>query len=358
MEEKISLRQFLVIIFVSLLSPMVHMTSVITDQIAGRGGWLAYMVVLVLVGILVLLLGWAFRRIPEGGLGALLRLGFGDRLGRVLCGVGAAVLLVRLGIALRFYAERFVSTLYPDTELGMFFAVLLALVVWISGKSFGTLARTGQIFFLAIILVTAVVVAFNLPLIKPYYIWPVWTGDLPKIGWAGFVCMEMLSISFGALFCLSLVGERDNGTALCLKWLAGICVLATVLNVVTTGVFSSKLTPSLQIPFFVLAKEVRIEGALERMESFVAALWVLTDVVFIALLTRTFQIAAGECIQSKRKELSDAAVLVVLPLGYLIAGSAFRLEVFYQSWFMWGEAVCFYLLPVCAVGLGRWRGRL
>lgn len=358
MEERISLRQFLVMLFVALLSTMVHIAPVVTDQIAGRAGWLAYAVVLVIMGSMILLLGWAFRRIPEGGLGALLRLGFGEQIGRVLCGVSAVVLLIRLGMALRFYAERFVSTLYPETELGMFFAVLLALVVWVNGKSFGTLARAGQIFFLAIILVVAMVVVFNLPLIQPYYIWPVWTADLPKIGWAGFVCTELLSVSFGTLFCLSLVGERDNGTATCLRWLVGICVLATVLSVVTTGVFSSKLTPSLQIPFFVLAKEVRIEGALERVESFVAALWVFTDVMLIALLTKAFQIAAGECIQSERKELGDAAVLVVLPLGYLIAGSIFQLTVFYETWFMWGAAVCFYLLPVCAVGLGRWKGKL
>lgn len=358
MEERISLRQFLVMLFVALLSPLVHMTPVVTDQIAGRGGWLAYMVVLVIMGSLTLLLGWAFRRIPNGGLGALLRLGFGDRLGRVLCGISAVVLLLRLGMALRFYAERFVSTLYPDTELGMFFAVLLALVVWVNSRSFGTLARTGQIFFLAIILVVAMVVAFNLPLIKPYYIWPVWTEDLTKIGRAGLVCTEMLSVSFGTLFCLSLVGERDNGTATCLRWLTGICVLATVLSIVTTGVFSSKLTPSLQIPFFVLAKEIRIEGALERIESFVAAVWVFTDVILMALLTKAFQLAVGECIQTERKELGDAAVLVVLPLGYLIAGSIFQLTVFYETWFMWGAAICFYLLPICAVGLGRWKGKL
>lgn len=358
MGEQISLRQFLVMLFVALLSPLVHIAPVVTDQIAGRAGWLAYVVVLVIMGGLILLLGWAFRRIPNGGMGALLRLGFGERLGRALCGVSAVVLLVRMGMALRFYAERFVSTLYPDTGLGMFFAVLLALVVWVNGKSFGTLARAGQIFFLAIILVVALVVAFNLPLIRPYYIWPVWTEDFPKIGRAGFVCTEMLSVSFGTLFCLSLVRERDNGTATCLRWLAGICALATVLSVVTTGVFSSKLTLSLQIPFFVLAKEIRIEGALERIESFVAALWVFTDVILISLLAKSFQIAAGECIRSERKELGDAAVLVVLPLGYLIAGSIFQLSVFYETWFMWGAAVCFYLLPVCAVGLGRWRGKL
>lgn len=358
MKDNISLRQFLVLEFVALMPPLIRVTPGALDRVAGRGGWLSFLIVFLLVGAVILIMGWAFRRLPEGGMGELYCLSYGKTLGRVICGISAVMLLLMLGMTLRFYAERFVSSLYPNTDMGMFFLVVLAMAIWMNSRGFGTLARAGQIFFLGIVLVVVGVLAMNLPSVKLYEVWPVWTGDVPAIIQAGLFATTVTGTGIGFLFCLNQVDERGCGTALAIKWLAGMCALYTVLAFIITGVFSAHLTPELQIPFFALAKEVRIEGALERMESFVAALWVFTDVVMITLLLRAFCAAMKVCLLTKRKELGNAAALFLLPAGYLITGSSFQLEKLYEQWLIWGVVVCFYVFPLGAAAVGRLRGKL
>ena len=358
MSDTISLRQFLVLVFVSLFALLVRVVPGNVDRIAGRGGWLSMAVVFLVVGAFILLVGWAFQRLPGGGLGTLFRVSFGDGLGRVCCGLSAAVLFLLLGLSLRFYAERFASTLYPDTELGLFFTVLLFMAVWLSGKRFGTLARAGQIFFLCLVAVMVVVLVLNLNSVRLYHVWPVWLHNIKEVGQAGLFVTGVFGIAFGTLFCLPQVKDRSGGIKLALSWLGGLCALVALMGFIITGVFSANLTTTLQIPFFTLAKEVRVEGAFERMESLVAAMWVFTDVVLMGLLLRSFSKAVGECIQIERPELCDAVVLLLLPMGYLVAGSSFQLQTFYERWLIWVEAGCFYLLPLLAVIVGRIRGRL
>lgn len=357
MREKITLRQFLVLEFVALMPPLIRATPSIFDRVAGRGGYLSFVVAFAVMAAVVSVLSRALRRLPEGGLGELYCVSFGDGMGRLLSGVSAGLLLLIMVVALRFYGERFVSSLYPETDMGMFFLVGIGLALWLDRRPFGTLARSGQIFFLGIVVVIVGILAMNLPSVRLYEVWPVGAGMLGGVAKAGYMGATMLSIGVGLLFSLNQVNERRGGEGLALWWLAGICLLYLCMAFVITGVFSAHLTPALQIPFFALAKEVRIVGALERMESFVAALWVFADVVMLAMLLRSFRCALGVFIGSERRELSDGAALFLVPAGYLIAGSVFSLEKLFERGISAAAAVCFLALPVAAAAVGALRRR-
>lgn len=358
MKDQISLRQFLVLEFVAMMPPLIRATPSALDRVAGRVGWMAFAVAFPVMTGVVWLLCWSLRRLPEGGLGELYCLCFGERLGRWACAVSAGVLLLMMAVSLRFYAERFVSSLYPETDMGMFFLVGLGLALWLNHRRFGTMARAGQIFFIGIIVVIGGILLMNLPAVRLCQVWPMRVSDVPGLLRSGWMVVNMLSLGTGALFALNQVEARGGGTKLTVLWLGGICLLYLCMAFVITGVFSSHLTPGMQIPFFALAKEVRIEGALERMESFVAALWVFADVIMLALLMKGFRSAVCAWIRSSREEIGDGAVLFLLPAGYLIAGSVFALEQLYEQWISLAVAAVFLVLPVLAVGIGRVRKQL
>ena len=65
-------------------------------------------------------------------------------------------------------------------------------------------------------------------------------------------------------------------------------LLAILLLALTQGVILANLGPGLvrevDVPFFALAKSVGVEGAFQRAESAVAALWIFADLVLAGLV--------------------------------------------------------------------------
>jgi hypothetical protein len=52
-------------------------------------------------------------------------------------------------------------------------------------------------------------------------------------------------------------------------------------QVVMLGVYGPELTARLDSPFFQLAKGVAVEGAFQRVESVVAAVWTFSDLILL-----------------------------------------------------------------------------
>lgn len=356
MENKISLRQFLVLLVLALMPQLVRLVPGKQAEIAGAGGWLSSLAAVIPVLVIV----WLISRVGNGisedtGLGELLCLCFGKSAGRVLCGVYGVWLLLLGCISLRFCAERFLSTIYPDTGLGLFFLVLLALEWWLCRRKLEVMARAGQIFFFAVILTLTVVIALGIGNIHIYNMWPVWVQDLPGIIKAAVPELGTMGIGVTGLFFFNQVTDRRGGGRLAAQWLVGMCLLLTVLGAVIMGAFGPKVVSSLQLPFFSLAKEIAIEGIIERVEPLVVTTWVFADVILLGVLLRGAQ-RAFSCVLGEQTETGIGPLLLLLfPGAYLIGGSAFTLEKACDIFLLAGELVLFFLIPLGAIAVGKCR---
>ena len=56
------------------------------------------------------------------------------------------------------------------------------------------------------------------------------------------------------------------------------------MQLVVVGNFGAPLAARLEIPFITLAKSIGVEGAFQRVEGLVAALWILSDLSVITML--------------------------------------------------------------------------
>ncbi len=236
---------------------------------AGRGAWLCPLLALP-VGILVC---WAV-----GQQGDLLEaeLSLGGRL--------LALVYLAWGIVLLWGgAARFVGRLERSVGSGaQSWAVLgvsLALTLYLSRRS-EVLARTGRVFFPALLGLILVVVALALPALR-------WENLLPisRQDWAGVPLgtawmMSLLGCAvFGALFPVSGEGEAR-------PWLwpaAGWFLLSAIL-LVLVGAFAPALVLRMDEPFLYLLSGVGVEGAFQRGESMLYALAALGDLSLFALL--------------------------------------------------------------------------
>src|SRR5699024_8850942 len=67
-------------------------------------------------------------------------------------------------------------------------------------------------------------------------------------------------------------------------WAGGGCLLLGAEQAVVIGNLGPQLAQRLDSPFFALAKSVGVEGAFQRVESIIAALWTFADLALLGVL--------------------------------------------------------------------------
>ena len=350
--RELSVKQYMMLLSGGLMPALVRRVPGHQAAWAGRGAWLAPLGALIPLLLIVWLIARAGQHLGEGdGLGEFYCLCFGEKLGRVVCGLCGLWLVVVGCFGLRFCAERFISSIYPDTGLGLFFLVLLAVVWWLSRQKLSVTARVGQVFFYGIVAMLALIVILVLGQVRLDRLWPVWTADLPLVLRAGGEVVNTMSLGTGALFLFSRTGFRRSGGALAARWVSGWCAALTVLGAVVLGTFGYQLAGRMQIPFFSLAKEVRPE----RLESVVAATWVLADIILLSIILRSAVIAFEISLGRELPGAGGVLALMLLPGAYLTAGSSFALEAAYDGWEAVGKNIVFLGLPLAALAVGKMR---
>lgn len=357
MSQPITHRQFLTMLFCALLAPLVRIVPGLPAGSAGTAGVLTPLAALPLVLLAAWWIGSGLRR-TGGGLAALYRTAFGAVGGQVACGVSALMIWLLLCCALRFCGERFVSSMYPDTGLGVFFLCLLGAALWAGRKGLAVCARAGQIFFYVVMGALILVLALGVGKILPYHVWPLNGSDLLPAARASGPLLGALSCASAVCF---LREEAQPGrTVRTLWWCAGLTLVLTAISLAVVGVFGSGTTAELKVPLLSLAKEANVEGAVERLESVVSCMWVFTDVLFLTLLAKSAAKAVAEAARcGGEKQLLSPLLVAAFPMGWLIAPDEYRLETLCRTVLVPAELLMLLALPAAACLAERiryWRG--
>ena len=99
---------------------------------------------------------------------------------------------------------------------------------------------------------------------------------------AGMPGLEM--VGYG-LFAPFLLGEENRAPARSwIRWVLVWCGALALMQTVVVGCFGGALTRRLPAPFFQLAKSVGVEGAFQRIESVVSAVWAFADLLLLSAL--------------------------------------------------------------------------
>lgn len=283
MREGGTARQMMGWVVVALLSPAIRLMP---SQTAQWGGWLTTVITLpIAVGT-----GWCLGAISHNltagmsaGVGSdkrLVRLG-AKALALLYTGWGLVLLTTYLSLA----GVRLLTTGYESTPLIFSVTVLIGTVGWLVSKGLPTILRTGQIFFLVLTGVVVFTLVFSLPQIKAVNLLPLWVDDL----YGGVVGSYY---PLGILGFLVYAGWSMGGTTFnkgdgrrCGLWMAGLWVALTMIQLAVVGTFGGELTATMETPFFFLARGLSLTGVFERVEAVVVALWVVSDLTFLTLLT-------------------------------------------------------------------------
>ena len=357
--DQISPRQLRMLLFAALLSPAIQALPGHTAALAGRAAWLSVLPALPLFLLLCLVLRDLSRTVPGGeGMAGTVRAVLGRRAGTVVLVAYLLWGILLLGADARRYALRFLSTGYRNAPLPVFIAIMLLAAFWVGRGRLAVLARAGELVCLALAVALGLVLFFGLFQIRAANLLPVWTQDLPGIGAASFPVLAVLGYTtFGGFLHTSESTEKRGRW---IKWGVAVCGVLLLLQVVCLGSFGPTLTVRMDAPFFMMVKGVGVQGAFERVESVIIALWVLSDLALLCLLLFACRSILDTILPTGKGSpwgvaavagIALLAALFLFPDGYILSD-------FMEGAAAWGSVFFGFLLPLLIWLIAKLRGRV
>ena len=310
---------------------------------AGRGAWLAPLAALPLVLLSVCLLT---RLAGDQGLARGILDGLGPRFGWGVLFLYVVWALALLALRLRLCAGRMLSSGYRDGAMPYFLLAAAGMVFWLAGGSLAAFARAGQLFFLVLAVTGGAILLLSLPQVRTVRLLPLWTGDVVPVLQSGFAAAGVLG--WGSCWAF-LAGETPPGYRGSYRRTALGCLVLTLAQGVILGSLGPALAGRLDSPFLALAKSVGVEGAFQRVESVVAALWVMADVTMACLLAFALRaMLAAAAPQRQEKWTGRMAVVLAAGIALFLPGRQMeRLE----DLALWANVWFGLVMPIL---LGTW----
>lgn len=253
-------------------------------------------------------------------------------------------------------AELLPAVTLPWAGRGAWLTTLLAFPVlagvgWLLARA--VRGRDGLPQTLLAVVVTAAAVVLGLALfqVRPEHLLPLWWQDaLPVAGGTLPVC----GVLGWGMFAAFLLGQTEPAKHARRDWLiwSGIgCLLLSLEQLVVIGNLGETLAQRLHSPFFALAKSVGVEGAFQRVESIVSALWIFGDLALLGvILFALWEMARTVWKKAEQKTVVTAAVLPAVIISMAAFPDGVGAEAAGRGIVLVGNLVLGIALPVFGIG--------
>ena len=341
--EALSGVQFKTLIYTGLMAPVVELLPNIVLLIAGKGAWLS---ILLALPVAALLAKWLLQMSNEQtGLAEVIQTECGVWLGRLILILYLLWGEWLLALRLRLCAQRLLLAGERDGSLWFFLPVIAVLVLWMSRGKLVAFARTTQTFFWILLACTTLIMCLSLTQVKMEYLLPVWREDMQGILVGVIPVMGTLGYGIYGMFLLGNLKREKRGSGG--YETIGFLFLLIAQQVVILGSFGVALTEKLSIPFFALAKSVGVEGAFQRVESMVAAVWMFADLACMGmLLYGMWNIAKGVYSNTPQKSFVSCCVIPAVVIGAAAFSDGYTAEQMGREFVVIGNLIIGVGLPV------------
>lgn len=272
-------RQQLALSSVAVLSPALRIFPALSTQLAGRAVWLSSLLALPpLLGYACFMCRFLDKRNEGEGLCELIMRAAGNTAGRIVTAVMALWLLFYSAFLFRAGAERFITTIYPNSQPGEFIIPMAVLALISALGTERGLGRSAKMALPVLAFSIIVILVFALLSADLNNLLPVTVYDLPR---AALGALPEIDVALFAIYCPAFLEGAVKKSGVRFKsgaaWILVFTLLMLSLSVAVVGSFGASLTARLTRPFFSLVRNLVFFHSLERVEALVVTLWIFPD---------------------------------------------------------------------------------
>ncbi|SIT72288.1 GerAB/ArcD/ProY family transporter [Edaphobacillus lindanitolerans] len=276
--ERISAYQFGVLVFFFTTGTSILAVPAILAEKAGQDAWLAAAAgTLAGLGI-IFLYGLLARCFPRNSLFGAMEWILGRWIGKFIMALFILV-MVNYASSLLYYSGAFLQTeMLPNTPMSMLNFLMLATILIGVFLGLETIARTAEVFILVYAVFLFLLFIFLLPAIKIENIQPVFESGAGTIARASFPLLEVFAlntITMLVIYSASTDSEKQAGRS----FLIGSAISAAVIILLTflcVSILGGDNTAKQQYPGYELAKKISVGNFIQRVESTISFLWLIT----------------------------------------------------------------------------------
>lgn len=348
--DKITTHQLMVMIFLSLLSPLIRILPRFSVSFAGHTAWLSA-IPAAIFGVLYLCFISHFFKYSEQG-DSLYTIGMkslgkiGGTIFAVLC---VLWLLFYAGFITRSAAERLLASVYQEGRPPAFIIITIFVAIVSASGTTKALVRTGEVLLPIIGLVLTFIILASIKDVKTEYLLPVTYRDTGKILLGSVPIIDIIGAQAYFMFLAGGVTDRELIKKKSVKWLIinMICVFA--IMIVTVGFCAPELTLKFHNAFFMVIRNISVFGIIERIEALIIAVWILTDFMLISSLLMIIGELMKNIIKSaKRRPFVIVSGIITAIIALYIASNAFTLLI-YSDFFVPAVNMVFTFVIIPAV---------
>ncbi len=359
MEEEhstISIKQLIIIYLLAVSSPLVRIIPKNVSIVSKDGSILTPILVLIPFLILLYVLNTLMNKSGEKSLQDVYIKIFGNFIGKIILILHIAWIFVLISIYVRYFADRYASTILIFTPIHFFILTILMVVFVVVRKKIEYFGRTMEIFGLLFSIVVIGLFIISLIDVKVSNIYPVTVYDaLDSLKSVPLLLGILSYITF--MFFLGEEVSNKQDFKKYTKYLTSRITFFNVFVILTTvGVFGYTLTSEFNLPFFMFLKNIQLITVVERFESIFISFWFVTDfaiiTLFIYIISKLIK-KVGNLEHSKTSITPLIFGTFVFSL-YLIS-STFELYKFSDQFLLYINVGYAVVLPIIAFIVGKIR---
>lgn len=357
--NKISTRQLLILFIMTGAPSIIRIVPSVMAEVSKQASWVSNIVFSILAIPFLYILFKLLSIDKDASLDDAYAKIIGKTATKILMVIYMVWIFIVAALNLRYFAERFASSILIEAPIAFFMATLLSFVYIVTRKNIEYFARFSEIFIIFFVIFIIGILTIPLTEVKITNLLPVTTKDIIPILKSTYAEFGLFSYITFIAFLGDKISDKQNMQKYIIKLPINMFLINTALVINTIGIFGAKATTTFSMPFFIFLKNINQFVVIERTESIFISLWIATDftiiTTFLFILTKINRKLFGlKC----RKEIVTPLIFGIYIFSQYISNNVFELKRFSEEIALYVNIVLGLIIPIIIYIIGKIRKKV